>query len=249
MAMRQGWFERRMSYVIYAHSATDLRAGTKVEMSGLPVGKITDVTLNPQRRIQITLAVRRRYAQQITIGTQARILRPFIVGEKSIELLPAEGTQLALDGSELELQESSSGNPLAKLTSLIENLEGVARQANKKGQLEQTVTNLAALTREMKKALPYYTKNADEMSKNLHGITRNLNSISEQMNALMPALNEMAKTAPETSKILTESLLETKILVKAIQRNFFIRGNAEDVRREEEEKKRAPASVPEQKIP
>ena len=252
LAIRNGWFEHKMKYYVDVDSAMEMHQGAKVELKGLTIGRISDVTMNEDHSIRITLAIRKAYASQVTEGISVIAIRPFLVGERSIELQPdLTSNRPAPEGSRLNyvktqdpmaLIKTSFADNLLKISSLLNNLDGVVKQANKKKQLEKTVENLAVLTQELRGALPYYTQNSSELSKNISGIVKNLNSISDQMNGLMPTLQEMAKTAPDTTKVLNESLNETRILVKALQRNFFIKGHAEDVRKEEEEI-RKPAST------
>jgi phospholipid/cholesterol/gamma-HCH transport system substrate-binding protein len=258
MAIRQGWFERKVSFFLVSDSAGSLRTGTNVEINGMIVGKVAEIYLGTDDKVRIVLSIRSQYSKRITLGTEARIVHPLLMGERTIELrTSSELLAQAPDGSELRLLDSVDpisflkgdglANTLTSISSLLTNLDGIAKQANQKKNLENTIGNIAALTAEMRKALPHYTDNAVEMSKNISGITRNLNSISTQINELMPVVQELAKAGPTTSQNLAETLKETKILVKALQRNFFIRGNANDVRDEESAKERAPASLPEGK--
>lgn len=251
--IRQGWFEAKLTYSVELEQATDIRRGTKVEIAGLEVGEVQKVELTSAHRVRIDFNIRRKYGAQIREGTQTRVIRPFILGQKSLEVLPGldSGNELppgsilpaTLGGDPLEiLQGQALAQNVQNLTSLLKNLEGISKQANQKGQLGQIVSNLTSLSADLKRAMPYYTAHAEQMGSDLSGITKNLNSLTEQLNVVMPAVVKLAESAPETSKVLTESLRETSILVRAIQKNFFIRGRVEEVKKEDLDKMREPAS-------
>jgi phospholipid/cholesterol/gamma-HCH transport system substrate-binding protein len=255
VGIRQGWFERKVSFSLQTTSANDIRPGSKVEMLGLPVGYVSEVAFGDASKVKITLRLRTSYAGLVTAGSTARVSRPLFIGDQTIEIVPDTTSQEAAPpGSELAMAESidplsmfkgaAFGEGIAKLYSLIANLDGIARQANQKHHLEQAVSDIAALTRDMRHAVPLYTNNAAELSGQINVIAKNLNGISTRINEMMPALQEVAKTAPDTAKVLNESLAETKILVKALERNFFIRGSVNDVREEQERNARLPSSAP-----
>jgi phospholipid/cholesterol/gamma-HCH transport system substrate-binding protein len=255
VGIRHGWFERKVSFSLQTTSASDIHPGSKVEMLGLPVGYVSEVTFGDAAKVKITLRLRKSYAGLVTAGSTARVTRPLFIGDQTIEIVPDTTSRMpALPGTELAMAESidplslfkgaAFGEGIAKFYSLIANLEGIARQANQKHHLEQAVADVAALTRDMRLAVPHYTNNAAELSGQITVIAKNLNGISTRINDMMPAMQEMAKTAPDTAKVLNESLAETKILVKALERNFFIRGSVNDVREEQERNARTPSSAP-----
>jgi phospholipid/cholesterol/gamma-HCH transport system substrate-binding protein len=251
IATKQGLFEAKTNFVFYLTEASDLREGASVELAGLAIGKITDIELAKDRRVQLTLAIRRRFADRLGQGSQVRIIRPFVLGEKIVEIVPSDSDLPLQKNMELTVMESidaldllrgkSLSENINRISNILNNIDGITKQANQQKHLQQTIANLANLTNGLKTVMPYYTSHASQVGNDMAQITKNIALLTDQMNALMPTVQEIAKTAPESSRLLTETLRETSLLMRAVQRTFLIRGRVEEIR-EEEKSIRVPAS-------
>jgi phospholipid/cholesterol/gamma-HCH transport system substrate-binding protein len=60
--------------------------------------------------------------------------------------------------------------------------------------------------------------------------------LTEEFKVVLPALAAIAPELPQTSKRAVEALDEAVVLMKALQRSFFVKGNAEKVRKEEQKR-------------
>jgi phospholipid/cholesterol/gamma-HCH transport system substrate-binding protein len=249
LGWNQGWIDSRIKYVIYLTNASDVSVDTKVEISGLRVGKVDSITLESRDRVKVIISVRKKFADQIFEGTSARLLRPFILGEKSIELIPGSSLILMKDGSQLAVANTldpldivtgpNLGKNLDHLAGILQNLDELSAQANQKGELKQIISNINSLTYDLKKATPYYTVNAERMSKDVTSVVHELSELSKNINAMMPVVKELARGGPEQAQLLTQTMRETSLLIRAMQRVFLIRGKVEEIK---EEEKRVPAA-------
>lgn len=136
-------------------------------------------------------------------------------------------------------------DPLMKnLNSMSLEVIKLSKQASKDEKLGVVLGELAITTKEINAMIPEMNKQAPELGKNISQLVQNLAVLTEQFKVVIPALAEIAPDLPHASRRAVEALDEAVVLVKAMQRSFFMRGNVEDVREEEalEPKKRVPAS-------
>lgn len=138
---------------------------------------------------------------------------------------------------------------LDKLNPLVTNLNTMSAEfakigvaANKKQRAETIVTNLAAISQELEKALPSFNKEVPDMGAQLGQIVKNLNALTTEFQKLTPAISAIAPELPRTSRRAIEALDETVVVLKALQKSFLLRGNVKDVREEED---RRPANTSE----
>lgn len=129
---------------------------------------------------------------------------------------------------------------LDKLNPLVNNLNimsaefgKIGMMANKKQRAETIVTNLAAVSVELERALPSFNKEVPDMGAQLGQIVKNLNVLTTEFQKLTPAIAAIAPELPRTSRRAVEALDETVVVLKALQKSFLLRGSVNDVREEE----------------
>lgn len=122
----------------------------------------------------------------------------------------------------------------------------LARQTTHDGNLQTVVQELAQTTKDLNQFLPLMAKKAPEMSEDIQKLIGNLALLTEQFKVVLPAIAEVGPELPQASRRALEALDEAVILMKAMQKSFFIRSNAQEVREEEAKSKsgsqRKPAS-------
>ena len=129
---------------------------------------------------------------------------------------------------------------LDRLNPLVQNLNimsievvKVTNAANRQKNLETIVTNLAQMSTELRGVLPAFTREVPDVGQQLGQIVKNLNVLTTEFQKLTPAIAVLAPELPRTSRRAVEALDETVVLLKAMQRSFLLRGNVQDVKREE----------------
>ncbi len=113
----------------------------------------------------------------------------------------------------------------------------IGKQLNHSKDLQKVVSNLAVTTYEINKVLPELNKENPQLAKDLSVMTQNLALVTK---ALGPAMKEVEPELPKASHRIVEALNETVVVLKAMQKSFFFKGNVKEVR--EEEAARMPAS-------
>ncbi len=122
----------------------------------------------------------------------------------------------------------------------------MSKQATKDENLGVVLKELAVTTRELNHIIPEMNRQAPQMAKDMTKLVGNLALLTEEFKVVIPALAEIAPDLPAASRRALEALDEAVVLIKAMEKSFFVKGNAEEVREEEAKsskgKKRLPSS-------
>lgn len=158
-------------------------------------------------------------------------------------------------------------SPLVKnMNSMAGEVSGLLKAANKNKQLVHVVDNLYVTTKEVNKLLPELNKvvpevaklapiigqQSPQLAKDLGAIATNMailtNEITETLPAVKATLKEIGPDVPFAARRAIEALDETVVTLRALQKSFILRSNAQEVRQEEADraKKRVPASKKEE---
>ncbi len=124
------WLTPTVKFITTVNDADSLRVGGKVTLAGLRVGQITKLDVNDDNQIEIEFEVYKTKANKINEGTEARIVRAFLIGEKSIDLLPGpKGGSIMSPKSMVtgidskELPDLIAGKNIGKVINKVEGLE------------------------------------------------------------------------------------------------------------------------------
>lgn len=129
-------------------------------------------------------------------------------------------------------------DPLMKnLNTMSSEVIKLSRQATHGDGMQKLVGNLNSTTSEINRILPELNEQNPELAKDLATMTQNLAVVTK---ALGPATKAVEGELPGASVRLLEALNETVVVLKAMQKSFFMRSNVEEVRSEESQ--RLPAS-------
>jgi phospholipid/cholesterol/gamma-HCH transport system substrate-binding protein len=131
--------------------------------------------------------------------------------------------------------------PLVRnLNTMSEEVIKLSRQATRKDNLGTVLSNLSTTTNQLNEMIPLVIEKAPSMGKDITKIMQNLAVLTDNFKLLTPTIVQMAPSLPKTSRRAVEALDEAVILLKAMQKSMFVRGNVEEVR-DEESKRREPA--------
>ncbi len=157
----QKWFEKRYRYSVVFNKVHGLKPGTGVTISGMEVGHVKSLRLNPQSKVELNLEILETYKDNIRKDSQATIVSS-LLGAKTVEitmgsseqppLLPGEAL-LSQDPKEITdiLKEIDVKTPLKKADETLENLKSVtAKLNNPRGELFTLLRNVEVITRQLK---------------------------------------------------------------------------------------------------
>jgi phospholipid/cholesterol/gamma-HCH transport system substrate-binding protein len=286
VAVKQGWFDRKIYWTTSFISGDGVHPGTVVQIQGLKAGTVESVELDRENRVQVTFYILGKFENKVRQDSVAQLIRPFVIGERILDvsvgskdapLLPpnqimssAETVDLLslLSGKELgnsikamsgmmeslktlatafldKNRTSAFINAFDRIDPLLKNLNTMsieviklAKQATKDQQLEVVLKELAITTRELNVLVPELNKQAPDLAKDITSLVKNLSVLTDEFKVVLPALAEVAPDLPRASRRALEALDEAVVLIKAMEKSFFVKGNAEEVRKEEAERDR-----------
>lgn len=260
-AIKQGWFEDRIRFFTYFENADGLHQGTMVHMAGLQAGAVEEIILEEDNRIKVSFYVMGRFRDKIKQDSTTQLIRPFIIGERILDVTVGSKEALLLDSyEEIPSQESMDlmtlmsgkklGTYMTQAAQMLENLKTVMEAFLSKDrtdnmvkifdQLNPLVANMNQMSVEVTKLSRQATdqNNMKEVLSNVALLTKELNKTLPQLSA---AMKEVGPDMPRTAKRAVEALDEATILIKALQKSMLFRSGVREVR-EEEKQRRLPAS-------
>lgn len=286
IAAKKGWFSSKVPFETVMKSADGIHAGTVVQIAGLRVGSVSDVELMSAEKIRVKFEVFEKFHTQIRKDSVVQVFRPFIIGDKVLEVsVGSQDQELLASGEYIQLKESFdimdvvSGKKMGPFVETVEKLTSSMKSlgeafmdpertkalvkmfdrlapllANvndmavgmvkitdtvlRQKRLETLVTNLNEVTDGLVQLIPPLVKESPDAGVQLGQMVRNLNILTQEMQKLTPAISAVAPELPKTSLKAVEALNETVVLLKALQKSFFLKGSVEAVKEEE----RRPAS-------
>ena len=133
-----------------------------------------------------------------------------------------------------------------RLDPLLGNLVSITNSAVKHRRFDKMFKNLTAVTVELNTILPEMRENSPELGVELSQLIGSLNTLTEDFKKLSPTIAAVAPDLPKASLRGLEALNEAVVLLKAMQRSFFLSSRVKEVLEEErklnEDRKRLPAS-------
>jgi phospholipid/cholesterol/gamma-HCH transport system substrate-binding protein len=149
-------FSAKYHLTFTVDKGTGFTKGMPVKLSGFRVGRITDMTLNEQAMVDITIEVAKKYSKWVRKDSTVKLVKEGLVGDSAIEI--AVGS---LDKPELKAGESIAylktkgldelADEIAEKVTpvLIEVREIIGYINDPDGDLKKTIHNLEVLTRNL----------------------------------------------------------------------------------------------------
>ncbi len=237
------FWKDKVSFNLNLSSAGQLQEGSKVQLKGMTIGNVVNVTLNNQAEIIARFEVSREYYKFFTTNSQIQIINPMVIGEKVVELKYVPGPMMYPVGSFLPVVESED---LINKLSSIDFKDIAPILANLKSTLKKTDMIVGKVNGQLPKVFAKTDKISNEAMQAIQGTNKLIADLQETT----PLIKTAAKEMPEVSDKSVKAINEAIVVLRAMQKSFFLKGNAEEVKKEiaaEEEKKaegaRLPASV------
>ena len=252
VAVKKNWFEEKIYFYGHIDSGSNIRVGSSVFMAGLKIGKIEDLDFDSTNKLRLKFSVLKKYSQNITRGSVIQFTRPFLMGDKVLNIIRNEETKITIPkgsflavAQKLDVMDVLSGQKvnelLGRVDSITKNMDelvlaskNIALQVGEKEKIKKLMHNLTLASQEL--------KHSPQMIKDASVILSNLNQVTTELNNLRPEFVKITKDLPQGGKKTLELLDESITTIKAMQKNYFLKGHVESVKKEKEEKKRSVAS-------
>lgn len=171
--------------VVFREAVTGLSRGSAVHYSGIPVGDITELTLNSQDPRQVLARIRLGNVAPVTVDTKARLTFTGITGNSVIELIPGDpkSPSLVAEG-DADPRIYASPSPLS---SILANGEDLMTNIN---QLVISARNMLS------------DENAERITSTLASIDQAASSLSSQGEDVTALINELTVASQQASEMM-----------------------------------------------
>ncbi len=229
--VRKGFFDKTLEFRTVIPSSESIYSGMPVLMSGVRVGKVTEIDLDESGSAEVNFAVREKYGPRVKADSRVSITRQSLLGEKIFDLSAGSKTaRPAQPGQLIEMRQAGDvmgavtgarvGSLLDNVDHLLVELAELARQLSHKRNTEAIMGNLKQTT----DALAVVSDSFPQMGRDLAQLTSQINVLAEQL----------ATKSPGGDTRVGEILRETSVLIQALQRNFLVKGHVTRIRQEEQ---------------
>jgi phospholipid/cholesterol/gamma-HCH transport system substrate-binding protein len=264
-AIQKGWFQSKVEFKTKILTAEGMRPGSSVTISGIRAGEIEDIELLAADNIIVHFQIYEKFHRQIKTDSTVQIIRPFVIGDKAIEVtVGSEDKEMLPPGSFIEsnvafdMMDVVSGK---KLGPFLGTLEGLLTSVNRLAsafseskrvdsfikmfdRMDPLILNLSKMSVEVTKLssefnqiIPQMRIEAPELGKQMSQMISHLNKLTA---AITPAVAAVGPDLPRATKRAVEALDEMVVTLKALQKSFLLSGKVKDVKEEEQERERKP---------
>jgi phospholipid/cholesterol/gamma-HCH transport system substrate-binding protein len=120
-------FNKKFALHAYLSDGTGLERGADVMLNGVPIGKVSKVsitpTLDPTRVVRVDFKIQHRFMTDIPIDSIAALTADNILGDKYVNVAAGKSLEHVADGSEIaSLIQNGAFNPADLVASLQETL-------------------------------------------------------------------------------------------------------------------------------
>ena len=234
IGIRRGWFETKATYRAKFISGDGLFPGMPVQISGLRAGAVDDVELYSDNQVIVEFHVLERFSNKIRRDTVIRTIRPFLIGDKVIdistgglesEVIP-EGEFVKVEAT-VDLMDMIGGRHMTKaldsLSAITDNLkivvEAFADQSRTKAfiQMFDNLSPLLSDARVLSRELIQVSQGLNN-KKGLEKTIANAAILTEELKLIAPQLRSFHEAAPELGRDMGRMVTQLGQLTEALAR-------------------------------
>lgn len=233
VAVKKGWFERKIHLSTELKNADGVREGTLVQMAGLRAGSVTSVELKASNEIHVTFEISEKFKDRVREDSVVRLVRPFIIGEKVLDIsvgsnefqvlaenasLKSEPTADIMDlvsGKTLGPYVETMGRMMESLKTVAEALLDPARAKS----MVQMFDELQPLLRNGNTLITEVNSVVKQVN-NKKQLIRIVNNLADTTDELHRALPAIVKESPQLASDLTKIAKNMAILTDEVQKTL-----------------------------
>jgi phospholipid/cholesterol/gamma-HCH transport system substrate-binding protein len=243
IGLRQGVFIPKTTVYCFADSGKGLFAGQPVVFRGFTIGKVGDVRLTPEGRVEILLRIQTKYMQWVRADSVARIEKELLIGDAVIVVTQGSPEQPMVEDEgviaferEREIGEIV-GQAVAEARPVLEEIRGlVAYVSSPEGDVKRSLRNIRDLTAGLDETRTRIETRIEKsggdvsaLARDLRGMTRTIETeLVPEVRALINATGTAAATVGRVAEGVDSSLPD--ILEKLQAAIEDIEAAARDVR-------------------
>lgn len=224
---------------VQMESVAGVGAGSVVQLSGIPVGNVTEIKFLPgSKNLEVVMQVESAYQDRLTEGSVAGVRTQGALGDKFIYITPGpSGSAVLPDGAVLPMEKggdlfstiAEAGDDFMKVFEVINQLNKLVANLNSDGKSAQLMPNLVDSTAELTKVL----KNVNTMLEGLKG-KDGKSDLVLAMASLQSVLSKVDKGQGTLGALINDSEIHDRIktaLGGSPQKDFMKNQAREAIRR------------------
>ncbi|MGE0763450.1 MAG: MlaD family protein [Bdellovibrionales bacterium] len=231
VAVKKGWFSSKISFETTMTSGDGIHAGTLVQIAGLRAGSVSDIELLSAEKVRVRFEVFEKFRPQIRRDSMVQVLRPFIIGDKVLEISVGNETEPELEpGQPIALKESFdimdvvSGKKMGPFMGTLDRLSASLMALGEAFADPERTKSLVKMFDRMAPLMSNVNEMAIGMVKITDAVTKqkrlelllsNLTQISTDLGQVIPA---MVKESPDMGRQLGQMVNNLNILTAEMQK-------------------------------
>lgn len=222
-------------YTRFSGSVSQLRVDTTVLFGGIPVGRVTDVRIDPENTELARVDFVVREGTPIRLDSQATVEIQSIAGGAGLQISRgsagaerlAPGSEVKGGSSSLERLVSQAPNLLNKLSQIADNLNAMLNEQNRAAFIE-TLGNL----RDLSVSLKSHQAELDTLLTNGNAAVSNFADAGAELRTLAGQLNKSAGAVTGDARKAVQSFNDMSVAFKATadQLNGLVSDNREPIK-------------------
>lgn len=185
VGVQRGVFTKKYTLHFTVDRGTGFSKGMPVKLSGFRIGRITDLALNEQAMVTITIEVDRKYKKWIRSDSTVKLVKEGLVGDSIVEVAVGSLNKPEIkDGESINYVKTKGLDAMAdeiaeKVKPVLNEVREIIAYINDPdSDLKKTIHNLEILTRNLEQ-----TRGKADLL--LTSTTRNLETISQRSTTLL----------------------------------------------------------------
>jgi len=153
VAVRQGAFTQTIPLHFFAESARDINKGMAVKVIGYKIGKVEEVSIEPDNRIKVRIGINDDYSRLIPLDSVARVSKEGLIGTSVVDIHPGHDKTRTVAANDVLRFERDSGlsdlaNKLAdQIIPILQDVKQITASINDpQGGIRQAVRNIGEAT-------------------------------------------------------------------------------------------------------
>lgn len=225
---QRGLFTKKYTLHFTVDRGTGFSKGMPVKLSGFRIGRITDLALNEQAMVDITIEVDHKYKKWIRNDSTVKLVKEGLVGDSIVEISVGSPDKPEVkDGGSVSYVKTKALDEIVGEISdkvkpvLIEVRDIIGYVNDPNGDLKKTIHNLEVLTRNLEQTrgradilLESTTRNLEQIGQRsstlLDNTTRKIDSLhvaklNTSLEKLPPLLDNVNAISAETRRLAEQS--------------------------------------------
>jgi phospholipid/cholesterol/gamma-HCH transport system substrate-binding protein len=216
MGLQQGIFTPKTQIYFLDDSGEDLNVGMAVKIRGFKIGKLREVKLNEQGKVEAILRIDSSYMKWIGSDSVARLVKEMFIGDSTIEITPGSPGKPPLEKDSM-IAFVRDRELIAVARAAMEEVKPVLLDIKKiiqyvddpEGDFKSSIANINRLSGDLMKTREEIERLAGTVGESVSGIVSDIEKIVQSLQEeIIPEFRSLAGRANSTMET-TEKTVES----------------------------------------